>query len=200
MVDKKKPTDYSNIVLAGGLGIGGYLLYKYLTGEEPPEPPPEPGDKKCIGPDLYEYIGGKWVIIEENSPVCVLPEEWLPADTELARQDFSVSIVESGWLPANTELTRQSFSIPIIESGWLPANTELARKSFSVVIMEPGLQSPEVKTLPAEYVTHNGAVLVGKLIDTRFWSNVDVYFEWGKTTNSCPSPLSYILCLGVVLP
>ncbi len=186
MVEKKKitkPTDYSNLVLIGGLGVGGYLLYKWW--KEEPEPPPGPcteGEEKCVGYNLYKCVTEKWVLVEKDSPICIVPEEWLPANTELARQAFSVSIIESGWLLANTELARQPFSVTILTSDWKLANIELAKQLFSVTIVG-GLQPPKVQTLPAEDITHNIAVLVGKLVDTGYWSTVDVYFQWGKTTS-----------------
>jgi len=30
----------------------------------------EEGDRKCVGYDLYECRGGKWALIEANSPEC----------------------------------------------------------------------------------------------------------------------------------
>ena len=40
-----------------------------------------------------------------------------------------------------------------------------------------GLEPPKVDTLSAKNITHNSATLGGKLIDTGYWSNVDVFFE-----------------------
>ena len=46
-----------------------------------------------------------------------------------------------------------------------------------------GLEPPESETLPAEDITHYSATIKGRLIETSYWSNVDVYFEWGETTS-----------------
>lgn len=47
----------------------------------------------------------------------------------------------------------------------------------------PPLEPPDVETLDAEDITQTSATLYGRLIDTSYWSNVDVYFEFGKTTS-----------------
>ncbi|GAH02197.1 unnamed protein product, partial [marine sediment metagenome] len=45
-----------------------------------------------------------------------------------------------------------------------------------------GLQPPECETLSAEDIFRNKATIVGRLLETSYWSQVYVYFEWGKTT------------------
>lgn len=37
----------------------------------PPEEPEE-GETKCVGSDLYEFVDRGWVMVEENSPQCVV--------------------------------------------------------------------------------------------------------------------------------
>jgi len=46
----------------------------------------------------------------------------------------------------------------------------------------PPLEAPKVETLDAVDIIHDTAKLKGKLIDTGYWSQVYVYFEWGETT------------------
>lgn len=42
-------------------------------------PPCTPGDTKCIGPDLYECSPVReWVLVEENSPECIVEEKKFP--------------------------------------------------------------------------------------------------------------------------
>ena len=43
------------------------------------------------------------------------------------------------------------------------------------------LEPPEVETVIAENITHKSADIFGKLIDTSYWSRVEVFFRWGKT-------------------
>jgi len=45
----------------------------------------------------------------------------------------------------------------------------------------PPPEAPKVSTLDAVDIIHDTAKLKGKLIDTGFWSQVYIYFEWGKT-------------------
>lgn len=49
-------------------------------------------------------------------------------------------------------------------------------------VAPPELESPEGETLYATDIIHDSATLNGRLIETSYWSNVDVYFEWGETT------------------
>ncbi|GAI32349.1 unnamed protein product, partial [marine sediment metagenome] len=39
----------------------------------------------------------------------------------------------------------------------------------------------EVETVGDENITHKSADIFGKLIDTSYWSRVEVFFRWGKT-------------------
>ena len=115
--------------------------------------------------------------------------EWAKAGVILARKEFKVTITteQAGWKSANEELARKPFQLTIIEvvpGTWLPANAELAKQNFTATIEEaPGAESPVVNTLPAQNITHQGATTRGQLIDTGYVSNVDVYFQFGKTTN-----------------
>ncbi|GAH40394.1 unnamed protein product, partial [marine sediment metagenome] len=43
------------------------------------------------------------------------------------------------------------------------------------------LEPPEVETVDDENITHKSADIFGKLIDTSYWSRVEVFFRWGKT-------------------
>jgi len=47
----------------------------------------------------------------------------------------------------------------------------------------PPPAAPKVDALDATEIGHDSATLKGRLIDTGYWSNVDCYFEWGKTTS-----------------
>lgn len=61
----------AGLLIAGGVG---YLIYRdNLLAAEPetPEPPVcNEGDLKCVGFNLMECQGNKWVIIEADSPYC----------------------------------------------------------------------------------------------------------------------------------
>ena len=67
------------------------------------------------------------------------------------------------------------------EGEWAEATTVLARQEFQVVVREegvPGLVPPKVEILDAQDITQVSATLRGRLIDTGYWSNVDVFFEF----------------------
>lgn len=53
----------------------------------------------------------------------------------------------------------------------------------AITVTSIPLKPPEGETIGTRDITHDSGTLRGKLIDTSFWSNVDVYFEWGKTTS-----------------
>lgn len=124
----------------------------------------------------------------KKPPKEVKEGEWAKAGVILSRKKFEAIITteQAGWKSAGEELARKPFQITITEvvpGIWLPAHTELAQKTFRVTIAEaPGAKSPEVFTLPAQNITSNGATLRGLLVDTGYVSNVDVYFQFGKTT------------------
>jgi len=50
-------------------------------------------------------------------------------------------------------------------------------------VEEGALVPPEVETRVAEGIEHDGAAIIGKLIETSFWSRVEVFFKWGETTS-----------------
>ncbi len=115
--------------------------------------------------------------------------EWAAAHWELAKAPFSIEIRQpevGDWRPAHTVLASMPFSVQIGEpevGDWRPANAPLASMPFSVQITEvAALQSPQGETLLAQNITDKSATIFGRLIDTGYWSNVDVYFEWGETT------------------
>ena len=82
----KTGPDIMNIGTLAAIGIGGYLLYEHFKDDDPGVPGCTPGDKQCVGTDLYECsLEGKWILSEENSPEC-------PTGQEPALDAISVTI------------------------------------------------------------------------------------------------------------
>ena len=60
----------------------------WVTQAAPPEC--EEGDRKCAGYDLYKCIGGKWALIEANSPECGYVPEVRVKDFRLNKVGVSI--------------------------------------------------------------------------------------------------------------
>lgn len=48
--------------------------------------PPQEGDTKCVGFDLYEYRNEQWIQVEANSTAC----GWQPGEAEFQLSDLVV--------------------------------------------------------------------------------------------------------------
>lgn len=138
-----------------------------------------PYDYKGIAQDGQLTIEIGTGIYPSFNPVYTYPpfpvEFKAAADWEARGLEGNI-ILPNGLEPGQTYSVRAKLETLTIET----QETDTDWSAFDIV-PPTELEPPTGETLPAQNITHNSATVFGRLIDTSFWSNVDVYFEWGET-------------------
>lgn len=189
--------------------LGGAVFSKYwddvieITEEVPPFPPPTPPlEPECRGLKIVDYDSE--VFIDKDCRVNVEFEYKGPrinlrmdaaignANARFEKIRSEDKIIEA---PKTETWHRYEAGVSILvvypldpaDSPYdLYAGVDYCEPVILRDVIEVAsipLKPPEGETIGASDITHDSAIVRGKLIDTNFWSNVDVYFQWGKTTS-----------------
>ncbi|MBA7583877.1 hypothetical protein ES708_25828 [subsurface metagenome] len=125
--------------------------------------------------DSYQSLGIHWLVYDPDGAIIRNYEDWSHHHCPGCDHTFVTSVGKEFSLnKTGTYTIKVALSMnpddPVIVDPYIG--------DLCTVEEAPGLEPPEVKILAADNIQDKSATLHGKLIDTGFWSRVDVFFEF----------------------